>query len=110
MNRLYRVNLTRIGNSRGVRLPVGLIRKLGLEGGLVMEDRGDELVIRACKGKLSWAETAREMAAAGEDWAEWDAALADGLEDAPWVGDAPAAPGPQPARPGRKRAGRKAKP
>src|SRR5947208_849863 len=33
---------------------------------------------------LSWEETAREMAAANEDWSEWDVTLADGLDDIPW--------------------------
>lgn len=39
--------------------------------------------------KLSWAETAREMAASGEDWSEWDATLADGLDAIPWDGPVP---------------------
>jgi hypothetical protein len=29
---------------------------------------------------LSWAETAKVMAEADEDWSEWDATLADGLQ------------------------------
>jgi hypothetical protein len=34
--------------------------------------------------KLSWEETAREMAASREDWSAWDATAADGLDDLPW--------------------------
>jgi len=34
--------------------------------------------------KLSWADTAREMAAGREDWGEWDVANADGLGSTPW--------------------------
>jgi hypothetical protein len=34
--------------------------------------------------KLSWKETAREMAASREDWSAWDTAAADGLDDLPW--------------------------
>lgn len=80
------LKLARIGNSRGIRLPADLIRRHGLEDGLLLEDRGDSLVLRpkAKPRKLSWEETAREMAASDEDWSEWDCTLADGLEDIPW--------------------------
>ena len=43
--------IVKTGGSRGVRVP----------------------------GKLSWAETAKAMAVAGEDWSEWDAMVSDGL-------------------------------
>jgi antitoxin component of MazEF toxin-antitoxin module len=81
------LSLARIGNSRGIRLPARLIRKHGFESGLLLEDRGDAIVLRPKEApgkKLSWEETAREMAGAGEDWSEWDCTLADGLEDIPW--------------------------
>ena len=80
------ISLVQIGNSRGIRLPAGLIRKYGFEHGLVLEDRGYEIVLRskAGHGKLSWEETAREMADAGEDWSEWEAVVADGIEQIPW--------------------------
>lgn len=76
------LTLAQIGNSRGIRLPAGLIRKHGLEQGLVLEDRGHEIVLTPKGGtkKLSWAETYQEMAAAGEDWSEWEGMLADGLD------------------------------
>ncbi|MEX1045248.1 MAG: AbrB/MazE/SpoVT family DNA-binding domain-containing protein [Chthoniobacterales bacterium] len=77
------LKLARIGNSRGIRLPADLIRRHGLDDGVVLEDRGDSLVLRpkAKPQKLSWVETAREMAASGQDWTGWDCALADGLKD-----------------------------
>ena len=80
------LKLARIGNSRGIRLPAELIRRHGLDDGVLLEDRGDSLVLRpkAKPKKLSWEETAREMAASDEDWSEWDCTLADGLEDIPW--------------------------
>lgn len=86
------LSLARIGNSRGIRLPADLIRKHHLEDGLVLEDRGHELALRPKTNlkKLSWEETAREMAAANEDWSDWDCTLADGLEDIPWDGPIPA--------------------
>jgi antitoxin MazE len=80
------LKLARIGNSRGIRLPADLIRRHGLDDGVLLEDRGDSLVLRpkAKPKKLSWEETAREMAASDEDWSEWDCTLADGLEEIPW--------------------------
>lgn len=85
------VTLAQIGNSRGIRLPAALIHKHGLERGLVIEDRGHEIAVSAKGGprKLSWDDTAREMATAGEDWSEWDGTMADGLDQAPWVGTRP---------------------
>jgi antitoxin component of MazEF toxin-antitoxin module len=87
------LTLARIGNSRGIRLPADLIRKHGLEPGMVLEDRGHELVLRPKGGprKLSWEETAREMVAAAEDWSDWDTVSADGLDAIPWERPAPAA-------------------
>lgn len=80
------LSLARIGNSRGIRLPAELIRKHSLEPGIILEDRGDELVLRPKGGRkmLSWAETAREMAEWNEDLSDWDNTLADGLDGIPW--------------------------
>lgn len=87
------ISLARIGNSRGIRLPAGLIRRHGLENGLVIEDRGHEIALRPKRTprKLSWEETAREMVAAAEDWSDWDGVAADGLDDIPWEERTPAA-------------------
>ena len=85
------LTLAQIGNSRGIRLPADLIRKHGFQHGLVLEDRGHEIALKPKAGpkKLSWEETAREMAASGEDWSEWDGTLADGLDQIPWDGPIP---------------------
>lgn len=99
------MTLAQIGNSRGIRLPAELIRKHGFQHGLVLEDRGHELALMPKAGprKLSWEDTAREMAASGEDWSEWETTLADGLDQIPWDG-----PIPKSARsPQRKAASRK---
>ncbi len=73
--------LTRIGNSRGIRLPAALIRKHRLEHGVLMEEREGEIVLKPKKAskKLSWEETARQMAAAGEDWSDWEQ-MSDGWD------------------------------
>jgi antitoxin component of MazEF toxin-antitoxin module len=99
------LSLAQIGNSRGIRLPADLIRKHGFEHGLVLEDRGHELALKPKAGpkKLSWEETAREMAAADEDWSDWENTVADGLDQIPWNGPAPK----DAVSPARKSASRK---
>jgi len=37
--------------------------------------------------KLTWEETAYEMAAAPEDWSEWETTVGDGIEALPWQGE-----------------------
>ncbi|MES2709388.1 MAG: AbrB/MazE/SpoVT family DNA-binding domain-containing protein [Verrucomicrobiota bacterium] len=78
--------LTRIGNSRGIRLPSELIRRHGLENGLTLEVRGHEIILTAKSGdpKLSWEATAREMATAAEDWSDWEHTGSDGLDQIAW--------------------------
>jgi mRNA interferase MazF len=52
-----------------------------------MEERSEGILLRpAVEGaaKLSWEDTAREMAAAHEDWSEWNVLDGDGLEEVPW--------------------------
>ena len=89
-----RLTVTRIGNSRGIRIPAETLRRYGIGDSVVMEERADGIFLRPVGGveKLSWEETAREMAAANEDWSEWDALSADGLDDLPWT------PGASPER------------
>ncbi len=81
------LKVARIGNSRGVRLPAQTLKNYGVEDVLLMEERAEGLWLRrpgAAPEKLSWAETAKAMAASEEKWDEWDALDADGLEYAPW--------------------------
>jgi antitoxin component of MazEF toxin-antitoxin module len=81
------LKVTRIGNSRGVRLPAATLERYGIRESVIMEERSDGVLLRplgAASPKLSWEDTAREMAAAEEDWAEWDAVSSDGLEVIPW--------------------------
>ncbi len=93
------LKIARIGNSRGVRLPAATLDRYHIGERVVMEERSDGILLRPAGEaplKLSWAETAREMAAAGEDWSEWDATAADGLDTAPW--ETESAPGANPSR------------
>ena len=75
------VKLVAIGNSRGIRLPKFLLRKYGWGESLVMEEAEDGLILRgATEPRSSWEDTYREMAAEAEDWSEFDATTADGLD------------------------------
>ncbi len=75
--------LTRIGNSRGVRLPAALIKKYGFSRTIILEARAREIVLRPKREtKLSWEETASEMAAEQEDWSDLESTVGDGLDDA----------------------------
>jgi mRNA interferase MazF len=94
------LKVARIGNSRGVRLPASSLKRYSVGSALIMEERTEGILLRpaaGCAAKLSWEETAREMAASDEDWSEWDVLAGDGLDSVPW------APGKK-ARGGEKRA------
>ncbi|MBI4025757.1 MAG: AbrB/MazE/SpoVT family DNA-binding domain-containing protein [Verrucomicrobia bacterium] len=78
------LKVTRIGNSRGVRLPAPLLRRHHITDTLILVEHPDEIVLRpkrTKKQKLSWEETAKAMAFAKEDWSGWDCTLADGLNE-----------------------------
>ena len=84
---LTKLKIAQIGNSRGVRLPAATLKRYHIGDSVVMEERSDGILLRPvgpAVEKLSWADTAREMASAGEDWSEWDASAADGLSHVPW--------------------------
>lgn len=94
------LKVARIGNSRGVRLPASSLKRYLVGSALIMEERTEGILLRPVAddvAKLSWEETAREMAASDEDWSEWDVLAGDGLDSVPW------APGKK-ARVGEKRA------
>ena len=67
--------LLQIGKGRGICLPAAMIRKHQLDGGVVLEERDGEIVLRSKQvaKPLSWEETAQQMAAANEDWSDWEA-------------------------------------
>ena len=57
----------------------------------MLKDRGHELALKPKAGsrKVSWEQTAHEMAASGDDGSAWEGTLADGLEQIPWEGPIP---------------------
>jgi antitoxin component of MazEF toxin-antitoxin module len=91
------LKVSRIGNSRGIRLPAETLKRYGIGSGLIMEERSEGILLKplaSSEGKLSLAESAREMAWASEDWDPWDAAASDGLDGLPWQAEDAAEPSP----------------
>ena len=81
------LKVTRIGNSRGVRLPAETLRRFEIGESVIMEETLEGILLRpnrAAVRKLSWDKTAEQIAAAHESWDEWDATLGDGLENITW--------------------------
>jgi len=75
------LKVVRIGNSRGVRLPAALLARYRIKGTVRAELRPDGIVLKPGHDKrLSWEETFKETAAAGEEFSDLDGAGADGLD------------------------------
>lgn len=80
--RTSEIHVIRIGNSCGVRLPAEVIRRYQIGKSVILEQRPDEIVLRPKRAeKLSWEETAAQMAAEKEDWSAWDSAISDGTDE-----------------------------
>jgi antitoxin component of MazEF toxin-antitoxin module len=102
------LKVARIGNSRGVRLPAESLRRYRIGDTVLMEERSDGILLRpvsSAVAKLSWEDTAREMARAGEDWSAWEVVSGDGSNDAPWEAATKVAE-PRPAYGGKRPAPR----
>lgn len=81
------LKVARIGNSRGIRIPARTLERYRIGATVVMEERSDGILLRPtgpASPKLSWEETAQEMAVQGEDWTAWETTVADGLQGIPW--------------------------
>ncbi|MBC8089785.1 MAG: AbrB/MazE/SpoVT family DNA-binding domain-containing protein [Phycisphaerae bacterium] len=81
------LKVARIGNSRGVRIPAQTLERFGIGDSVIMEERGDGILLKPVQSgpvKLSWHQTAAAMARSREDWSDWDSTLADGLDQIPW--------------------------
>lgn len=77
--------VTRVGNSRGIRLPADVFRRYQIGDTIIMEERPDEIALRPKRRrrqKLTWTETYQQMAQADEDWSEWES-LPEGLTHLP---------------------------
>jgi antitoxin component of MazEF toxin-antitoxin module len=99
------IKVARIGNSRGVRLPAGTLERYHIGQTLIMEERLEGILLRPVGHgieKLSWEETARQMAIEPEDWTEWDKTDSDGLDEIPWEPATRKVAEPRPDYPGKK--------
>ena len=75
------VKLIVIGSSKGILLPKDLLRQYGWSDSIILEEAEDGVFLRRKEpSKLSWKDTYRAMAAADENWTEWDGVVADGLD------------------------------
>ena len=91
------LKVSRIGNSRGIRLPAETLKRYGIGSGLIMEERLEGTLLKplaSSGGTLSLEESAREMASASEDWDQWDGVAFDGLDGLPWQAEDAAEPSP----------------
>ena len=60
--------VTRIGNSRGIRIPKPLLEQCGLEDHVELEVRNGELIVRpARRPREGWDEAFQAMAERGDD-------------------------------------------
>ena len=73
-----------VGNSKGVRLPIGVLRRYHVEEELELIEAPDGILLRPKRfDKLSFEESFREMAnlgVQGSEIDEFDGTLGDGLE------------------------------
>lgn len=63
-----KINLIRIGNSEGIRIPKAFIKQCGLAGSLELLPQRGALIIRAAKKpREGWLEAFRQMAEQKDD-------------------------------------------
>ncbi len=75
------LKVSKIGNSRGIRLPAAMLRKYRITDSVTVEETADEIILRPTRPtvqKLSWEATAVAMSTSQEDWSDWDATIGDG--------------------------------
>jgi antitoxin MazE len=69
-----KVELIRVGNSRGIRLPKAIIEQCGFEGKVELTVQGGVLEVRAAgQAREGWDEAFARMHAAGDDRLDADA-------------------------------------
>ncbi len=74
------VKIVPIGRSQGILLPKAVLHRYGFTDSLILEETESGLLLRK-QEKLSWADTYKAMSEEREDWSDFDAAAADGLEE-----------------------------
>lgn len=65
---LYKTKLTKIGNSRGVRIPHQVIEELGLGGDVEMIVEDDRIILQATRPvREGWEAAFAKMSESGDD-------------------------------------------
>ncbi len=80
-----------IGNSKGIRIPSAILKQCGLNGALLLEVRGKQLVISKAKvlpknrkrPRAGWADAIQAVGAAPLEWADGIDLLGE-TDDAAW--------------------------
>jgi len=73
------LKITRIGNSKGIRLHAHVIQRYKLGEIVLLEQRREDLALLPKQMVMSWKETYKQMAAAKENLSDFDATIGDGL-------------------------------
>jgi antitoxin MazE len=80
-NIMTEIKVSRIGNSRGIRLPASLLKRYQIEDAVLIEEGADSITLRPKHSKkLSWKNTASEMAEEVESWKDFETTVDDGLD------------------------------
>jgi antitoxin MazE len=81
---IAKTRIVRIGNSRGIRVPKGLLDEAQLPEEVELQAENGRLVVRAARGpRAGWAEAAKAMHARGDDQL-LDAATSTRFDDKDW--------------------------
>jgi antitoxin MazE len=81
---IAKTRIVRIGNSRGIRVPKGLLDHAQLPEDVELEAEHGRLVVRAARGpRAGWAEAAKAMHAHGDDQL-LDAPTSTRFDDKDW--------------------------
>ena len=85
MSTILRMNLVKIGNSRGIRIPKNLIEQLGLQDQVEVEVSAGQLVLRPVieSARQDWESQFKAMAERGDD-ALLDEEIATAWDDEEW--------------------------
>jgi antitoxin MazE len=78
---MLEIKVSRIGNSRGIRLPATLLKRYQIGDAVLVEEGADSITLRPKHSKkLSWKDTGAEMAREVESWKDFEITMDDGLE------------------------------
>jgi len=63
-----KINIVRIGNSRGIRIPKSLLKQCHLDDEVELEPKGNCLIIKSlAKPRTGWDDAFRKIAPRGDD-------------------------------------------